>query len=61
LNEGNYLLNTVYENRNDKITNYIYNIVIYNYEFIKHGNAKKVNSMVKIKNKCRKKRKNYLW
>ena len=59
--DDNYPLNAVYENRNEKITKYNYNVVIYNYEFIKHGNAEKVSSMLKIKNKCRKKRKNYLW
>lgn len=47
LNEDNWLVTAVYENRNEKISIYEEDDVIGTYEFINHGNAEKDGSMLK--------------
>ena len=47
LNQDNWLVTAVYENKNEKISKYSENDVIGSYEFINHGNAEKDGTMLK--------------
>ena len=47
LNEDNWLVTAVYENRNEKIGKYTEDEVVGKYEFINHGNAEKDGTMLK--------------
>lgn len=47
LNQDNWLVTAVYENKNEKIGKYTENDVVGTYEFINHGNAEKDGSMIK--------------
>ena len=47
LNEDNWLVPAVYENRNEQISKYTEDQVVGKYEFINHGNAEKDGTMLK--------------
>ena len=46
LNEDDWLVTAVYENRNEQIQKYTEDEVVGNYEFVNHGNAEKDGSMI---------------
>jgi VCBS repeat-containing protein len=49
LNQDNWLVTAVYENKNEKIAKYKAEEVIGSYEFINHGNAEKDGNMLPTK------------